>query len=159
MYKNGKEDKTICPTGGYQATISSNKSNNNHMLSIEIIGNLGADAEVKPIKGKDYIVFTVAHTEKYTDAAGNKQEFTTWVNCYKSHKTDSSLLSYLKKGTKVYIRGGLSVGTYETKSGVKAGINCNIKELQLISPAKTSQPANTTTPEQPQNKYNDDLPF
>lgn len=33
------------------------------MLQIEVIGNLGKDAEVKEFSGKKYTCFSVAHTE------------------------------------------------------------------------------------------------
>ena len=34
------------------------------MLQGEVIGNLGADAEIKEFSGRQYVSFSVAHTEK-----------------------------------------------------------------------------------------------
>lgn len=34
------------------------------MLQVEIIGNIGNDAQVKDFNGKKYIAFNVAHSEK-----------------------------------------------------------------------------------------------
>ena len=35
------------------------------MLTAEIIGNIGNDAEIKEFNGKKYISFSVAHTDRY----------------------------------------------------------------------------------------------
>ena len=37
------------------------------MLKVEMIGNLGADAEIKDHQGRKFVSFRVAHTEKWTD--------------------------------------------------------------------------------------------
>ena len=35
------------------------------MFKVEVIGNLGADAQVKDANGTKFITFRVAHTEKW----------------------------------------------------------------------------------------------
>ena len=50
------------------------------MLKVEIIGNLGADAEIKESNGSKFVVMRVAHTSKYTDQNGQPHESTTWVD-------------------------------------------------------------------------------
>lgn len=96
------------------------------MLSIEIIGNLGNDAEVKNINGKDVVAFNVAHSEKY-----NGQETTTWVSCL-WYGNGGNLVQYLKKGTKVFARGRLSVTTYQNRDNRwVAGVNMTVTEIQL----------------------------
>ena len=47
------------------------------MLQIEVIGNIGADAEIKEFGGKKYVSFNVAHSERRKDANGTTVE-TTW---------------------------------------------------------------------------------
>lgn len=74
------------------------------MLQLSIIGNLGADAELRSYNGQEFIAFRVAHTEKYTDSQGQTQEQTTWVDCTKNG-ANTELLKYLTKGTKVYVVG------------------------------------------------------
>ena len=51
------------------------------MFKCEVIGNLGADAQIKGENGKQFIAFNVAHTDKWTDEAGQQHEETTWVQC------------------------------------------------------------------------------
>ncbi len=40
------------------------------MIKLLVIGNLGKDAVLNNVNGKNVINFTVAHTEKYKDAQG-----------------------------------------------------------------------------------------
>lgn len=79
------------------------------MLVLEAIGNLGADAIIKDLNGQKYIAFSVAHTESYKDSQGQRHERTTWVSCLKYG--ESQVINYLKKGTRVFIRGELSAAT------------------------------------------------
>lgn len=109
------------------------------MLVVEIIGNLGADALIKEFKGQKFISFSVAHTESYTDGQGQKHERTIWVSCLKYG--ESAVINYLKKGTRVFLRGELSVKTYEAGGSVQVGINCKVKELQLLGGSRPEQQA------------------
>lgn len=142
------------------------------MLSVEIIGNLGADAIIKDLNGQKYIAFSVAHTENYKDSQGQRRERTTWVSCLKYG--ESPVINYLKKGTRVFIRGELSAKTYEAGGTVQVGINCRVRELQLLGSNRTEQaetqptvapspaPAPASTPQPPayqQPEEVDDLPF
>lgn len=137
------------------------------MLVVEIIGNLGADAVIKEFKGQKFISFSVAHTESYTDGQGQKHERTTWVSCLKYG--ESAVINYLKKGTRVFLRGELSVKTYEAGGTVQAGINCKVKELQLLGGSRPEQQTGAAPspsycpPEQseqfPPSTGSDDLPF
>lgn len=101
------------------------------MLQIEIIGNLGQDAEIKEFNGQRYISFSVAHTENFTDARGEKQKRTVWVSCLKYG--ENGVINYLKKGTSVFVRGDLSVKLFSSNGTMQAGVNCRVKELQLLS--------------------------
>lgn len=136
------------------------------MLVLEAIGNLGADAILKDLNGQKYIAFSVAHTESYKDSQGQRRERTTWVSCLKYG--ESPVINYLKKGTRVFVRGELSAKAYEAGGTVQAGINCRVRELQLLSGTRTEQtdtqpaaaPAQTPTSaayQQPNDE--DDLPF
>ena len=77
------------------------------MLQIEIIGNIGNDAQVKDFNGKKYIAFNVAHSEKFKNQQGVETERTTWVSVLKPG--ESGIVQYLKKGTPVFVRGEMSV--------------------------------------------------
>lgn len=138
------------------------------MLTAEIIGNIGNDAEIKEFNGKKYISFSVAHTDRYRSNTGATQETTTWVSVLK-YGDGGNLIQYLKKGNKVFVRGALSVKTYQDKNGhTQIAVNVNANELSLCgsnsAPHNPAQPANPfasgQAPES-QKMYNqdDDLPF
>lgn len=100
------------------------------MLQLEVIGNLGSDATIKDFNGQKFIAFSVAHTESYNDQQGQKHERTTWVSCLKYG--ESAVINYLKKGTRVFVRGELSAKAYTTNGVTQVGINCKVRELQLL---------------------------
>lgn len=99
------------------------------MLAVTVIGNIGNDAEIKEFNGQKFIAFNVASTERYKDRQGNQHSRTTWVSCLKPG--ESSVVTYLKKGTQVYVRGSLSVKTFNSGNGVQAGVNCIVQPLIL----------------------------
>lgn len=113
------------------------------MLVLEAIGNLRADAIIKDLNGQKYIAFSVAHTESYKDSQGQRHERTTWVSCLKYG--ESPVINYLKKGTRVFIRGELSAKAYEAGGALQAGINCRVRELQLLGGNRADQ---TEAPQQ-----------
>lgn len=110
-----------------------NPSKNTYiMLKLEVIGNLGASAEVKTGNGRTFISFRVAHSRKYRDGAGNSLEETIWVSCALTYTGHENLIQYLTTGTKVFIRGYMGINIYEDKNHErKAGINVNVTELEL----------------------------
>ena len=112
------------------------------MLQVEIIGNIGNDAQVKDFNGKKYIAFNVAHSEKFKNQQGVDTERTTWVSVLKPG--ESAVAQYLKKGTPVFVRGDLSVKAYKDNAGNwQVGVNCLAREVQLLPGGKRDQNAGT----------------
>ena len=104
------------------------------MLKCEIIGNLGADAEARTVNGQSFVSFRVAHSVTSTDTqTGAVTESTTWVSCT-LNGDGGRLLPYLRKGTKVYLRGSVMLRLYEGNDGKKhAGLNLYVAELELLN--------------------------
>ena len=102
------------------------------MIKLQVIGNLGKDAIVNNVNGKNVINFTVAHTEKFKDAQGNQKDKTIWVDC--AYWTDRTAVApYLKKGTQVYVEGQPDVRTYTTQDGRNgATLSLRIASVQLL---------------------------
>lgn len=102
------------------------------MLKAIVIGNLGADAECRNSNGKEFVVFRVAHTEKWTDENGQKHESTTWVDCIMSGK--QAVFPYLKKGTQVFCMGNQSLRVYSSAKDkcMKAGETINVTYIELL---------------------------
>ena len=67
------------------------------MIQVEVIGNLGADAEVAEINGQYYARFNVGVNRQ----SGNGDKVTTWVNCSKAVTPSGNLTQYLQKGQPV----------------------------------------------------------
>ncbi len=118
-------------------------------LSMNIIGNIGADAVLKDVNGKTVLNFNVAHSEKWKDAQGTEHERTTWVSC--ALFDQPKIAPYLKKGTMVFITGTPQAQGYQAKDGtIKADLKCNVMRLRLLSAAPaastgTNNGAATTT--------------
>ena len=111
------------------------------MIKLQVIGNLGKDAQVNNVNGKTVINFNVAHTERYKDAQGNQKDRTTWVDC--SYWTDRTAVApYLKKGTQVYVEGTPDVRSYTTTDGRNgASLTLRISSVQLLG----AKPAGSNT--------------
>lgn len=80
------------------------------MIILSVIGNLGADVEVREINGKRYASMRIASTQK---RGGNNT--TTWVSVLATYSDFENLIPYLKKGRSVFVNGEGNVKTYETK--------------------------------------------
>lgn len=102
-------------------------------MYLEVIGNLGNDAERREDNGRAYLLFSVADTDSYTKADGTKVENTTWINCIYNGDGER-LLPYLKKGTKVYVRGRQSLRVFSSAKErcMKAGVDLNVREIELV---------------------------
>ena len=127
------------------------------MLKAEIIGTIGADAEIKDFSGKKYVSLSVACNDYAKDQQGNRTEMTTWVSVL-WYGDGGGLLPYLKKGAKVFIRGNLKANAYTDKQGAaQASISIYAIEVQLCS-FKSDSTTTTSAPAQ-QSTSNDGLPF
>ena len=114
------------------------------MLVLEAIGNLGADAIIKDLNGQKYIAFSVAHTESYKDSQGQRHERTTWVSCLKYG--ESQVINYLKKGTRVFIRGeSIFVKVAVELIEILFGVFLVAKDLELLGGNRADQ---TEAPQQ-----------
>lgn len=101
------------------------------MIKAEIIGNLGGDAVLKEFGGRTYVSLSVGVNKSVKDTSGNKIEKTVWISVLWS-SDGGSLLQYLKKGTKIFVRGDLDVKEYTDAQGtVRFSINVTARELEL----------------------------
>ena len=102
------------------------------MFKIDVIGNLGADAETRVSNGSTYVAFRVAHTVKSVDMqTGEVVRDAVWVSCSKAGEC-ANLMQYLRKGTKVFVRGNAQLKVYTGHDGKPhAGINLFVHELEL----------------------------
>lgn len=111
------------------------------MLKLQVIGNLGAGAEVKDFNGRKAVCFNVAHTERWNDESGVKHEETVWVSCI-LNGDGGNLLQYLKAGTKVYMTGSASTRVYSSpkEKRMVAGLNLRVDHIELIGGSSEDVP-------------------
>lgn len=144
------------------------------MQKIEIIGRIGADAEVKDFNGNQVINFSVAVSETYTKN-NEKVTNTTWFDVSK-WGNNTSVAQYIKKGGQIFVSGKVNNrgwakedGTIQVSNGISAF------EIELLgSKSDATQAPSTQTQNSPnefpqanqpnsfadENKEDhDDLPF
>ena len=113
------------------------------MLQAILIGNIGANAEVKVAEGREFVTFRVAHNESYTDANGNKVERSQWVDCTMNCTNGRpAVLPYLVAGTLVCVTGAISTRVYSSAKDrcMKAGVTIHVQKVELLGGAADPVP-------------------
>ena len=88
--------------------------------SVRLIGHIGQKPEVKTIpNGKKVANFSLATSDTYKDAEGQKVTETTWHNLVAWGKQVDLIEKYLDKGQEIAIEGKLMNRNYVDKNGVK----------------------------------------
>ncbi len=88
--------------------------------SVRLIGHLGQKPEVKTIpNGKKVANFSLATSDNYKDASGQKVSETTWHNLVAWGKQVDTIEKYLDKGQEIVIEGKITNRNYVDKNGVK----------------------------------------
>lgn len=104
------------------------------MKKLEIIGNLGSDARVETVNGKQFVALSIADTQRVKNPDGTTAEKTEWVSAT-INGDGGQLLQYLKKGVKVYASGDCQVRMYhsEQQRSLVAGLKLFIRDIELVS--------------------------
>lgn len=93
---------------------------NNLRNSVRLIGNLGANPEIKQFeKGAKMARFAIATNEVYNDKDGKKVTDTQWHNVVAWGKIAEIVEEFLTKGSEVAIEGKLTSRNYDSKDGEK----------------------------------------
>lgn len=118
------------------------------MLKVELIGNLGADAQIKESNGSKFVTMRVAHTDRWTDQQGNVKESTIWVDVT-MNDTESKVIPYLKQGVKIFVRGNASLRVYSSPKDrmMKAGLQIAAWEIELCGGSNEAVPRQLVDPE------------
>ena len=107
---------------------------------VQIIGNLGQDPETRYTKsGSMNVSFSVATSNRYTDASGTLQERTTWFRVTAWSKLAEKLDKFaqdgvLAKGQRVFVNGRLEQREYTTQSGeARTSLDVMADDVLLMS--------------------------
>lgn len=142
------------------------------MLQVSLIGNLGADAQVKSKNGNSFLCFNVAHTTRVKQSNGEVIDQTQWVSVTMNHYSDN-FAKYLVRGTKVYVYGKLFCRIWrDAQNTPNVGLNVLADIVELCgsksdattatapaAPAHTAAPGAQSSATSPANHNANDLPF
>ena len=138
------------------------------MLQVSLIGNLGADAQVKAKNGNSFLCFNVAHTARVRQSNGEVVDQTQWVSVTMNHYSDN-FAKYLVRGTKVYVYGKLFCRIWrDAQNTPNVGLNvladivelCGSKvDAATAAAAAPSAPGAKSSAASPATNNANDLPF
>ncbi len=101
---------------------------------VQLIGNLGNAPEIRTTEnGKKMARFSLATSEVYKNAKGEKVTETQWHNLVAWGKVADIVAQYLDKGKEVAIEGKLVNRSYDDRNGNKKFITeILVNELLLL---------------------------
>lgn len=106
---------------------------------VTLIGNLGADPEVRSTSGGNRMAtFSLATSRTWNSPSGERQEKTEWHRCVVWNSKVSQLADiverYLKKGDKVYVEGRIEYRQWQDKENqTRYMTEINVRELIMLS--------------------------
>jgi single-strand DNA-binding protein len=109
------------------------------MNTVNLVGNLARDVEVRQLSGDNVIGKTLLAISRY-----GKREGTDYIRIVLWGKHAINAGRYLRKGSRVGIVGRLSSEFYERKSGAGTGLDTEVvvDQIEYLSPPpKSSEPA------------------
>ncbi|MFO7605454.1 MAG: single-stranded DNA-binding protein [Desulfurivibrionaceae bacterium] len=127
-----------------------------------LIGNLGADPEVRYTQSGTAVAnFNLATTETWTKD-GNKEEKTEWHRIVAFGRLGEVCGEYLSKGSKAYIEGRIQTRQWEDKDGNKRYTTEIVaREMKILTPKGAAQGniGPDDEPPLPEPSMGDDVPF
>ena len=111
------------------------------MLRVSLVGNLGADPEVRySPKGTQLVSFRVAVNQVRTGPDGERQENTEWFRIRVGPR-QSEYVQRLNKGTRVLVIGRLDISHYTAKDGEpRTGFDVWADDVQAMTVRGGAEP-------------------
>lgn len=126
-----------------------------------LIGNLGADPEVKHLENNNAVAnFNIATSETYKDKEGNKVTNTEWHRIVVWNGLAKVAEQWLKKGSQIYVEGKITTRKWEDKEGNErytTEILCS--NFTMLGSAKSTVTENGSQNTNLEDNPDDDLPF
>jgi len=122
---------------------------------VTLIGHLGKDPITRYMPNGDAVCnFSIATSESWKDAQGNKQTRTEWHAVTLYRKLAEIAAQYLKKGSLIYLEGKIQSRKYTDKQGIeRTAYEIIGDELKMLG-GRDNQPA-----QPPEQQPFDDVPF
>jgi single-strand DNA-binding protein len=108
-----------------------------------LLGNLGADPEVRTTAGGDSVAtISIATSDSWKDKnTGEEQQKTEWHRVVFFRRMAEVVGQYLKKGSSVYIEGQLQTNSYEDKNTGEKKYSTQIvaRDMQMLGGKNNSE--------------------
>ena len=100
---------------------------------VTLIGRTGKDVEIVKFENGKLAKVSLATTDHYTNALGEKVEETQWHSLSAGGKLADIMEMYVEKGKEIAVEGKVVYRTYDDKDGVKRYITeIRVEELVLL---------------------------
>ncbi|MFA7447148.1 MAG: single-stranded DNA-binding protein [Weeksellaceae bacterium] len=100
---------------------------------VTLIGRTGKDVEIVELQNGIIAKVSLATSDYYTNAKGEKVEETQWHNLVAFGKTAEIMQKYVNKGDEIAVEGKITYNSYEDKEGQKRyATDIKIEELVLL---------------------------
>ncbi len=144
---------------------------------VVLVGNVGQDPEVRySANGSAIANLSIATSAGWRDKqSGEMQERTEWHRAVVFNRLAEVVANYIKKGSKVYVRGSLRTRQWQDKQGMdRYTTEVVVDDLQMLdrkgedimggasAPTenkKTNQPAAQPAAQTEPEQFEDDIPF
>lgn len=102
--------------------------------SVQLIGHLGSDPEVKKLdNGAVLATVNIATSESYKNSKGEYIDTTTWHRLVGWDKKAEIMEKIMTKGREVVVRGKLINRSYDDKNGIKRYVTeVRVAEFELL---------------------------
>ena len=107
--------------------------------SVQLIGRLGKDPEVKSFNDRKKATFSIATSDTYKNQKGEKVEDTQWHNVLIWGSLANIAEKYLKKGNEVAVEGNLVHRVYDANGEKRFMTEISVNDLVLLGNKKDSQ--------------------
>jgi single-strand DNA-binding protein len=131
-----------------------------------LLGNLGADPEIRYTAGGDAVAtVSVATSSSWNDKqSGEKREKTEWHRVVFFRRLAEIVGEYLKKGSSIYVEGQLQTNSYEDKNTGERKFSTQIvaREMQMLG-SRNNMDGQQDSPQEMQSQeppaFDDEIPF
>ncbi|SEG40889.1 single-strand binding protein [Halpernia humi] len=100
---------------------------------VSLIGRTGKEVEIINFEKGKLAKVSLATSDFYTNALGEKVEETQWHNLVVNGKLADIMEKYVTKGKEIAVEGKIQYRTYEDKEGIKRySTEIRVDELVLL---------------------------
>lgn len=98
---------------------------------VTLIGRTGKDVEIVQFENGKMAKVSLATSDHYTNAIGEKVEETQWHNLVCNGKLADIMEKYVEKGKEIAVEGKVIYRTYDDKDGTKRYIT-EIRVMEIL---------------------------